>query len=206
MKRQGRTGSLRALLIQMPAIGARPAQSGTLGSQDCRSPRNCGCPGKPPALGAPRTSALAGAPSTAGLPLSVVFNPERGSPPSYSSLLTSTKEHDCARREHELCLSKLCRVFSLYQTHGGTPGTGGQRLTWACSGAGVHSSPRNKTTSLLVGSLCGAAPAACSCAQARRGWGAAPVGPVLTGRGPMGQPDPSATLRPSAQPRAIADP
>ena len=35
--------------------------------------------------------ALAGAPATAGAPLSLLFNPERGSIPAY--ILTFTKEH-----------------------------------------------------------------------------------------------------------------
>lgn len=79
----------------------------------------------PRASPGPGPSALAGAPSTAGPPLSVVFNSGRGSTPSYSSILPSVKEHGCARREHGLSLSKLCRVFSLDHVYGvGPPGQG----------------------------------------------------------------------------------
>lgn len=57
-----------------------------------------------------------------------------------------------------------------------------------------HSSLRDKTTYLLVGSLCGTAPAPRRCTQACWDWGEAPAGPALMGRGLMGQPDPSATF------------
>lgn len=105
---------------------------GTLSSQDCRSPQHCRWPGKAPS---PALWPLL-VPSTEGPCLSLVFNPERGLTPFYSSILTSVKEHDHARQEHVLCLSKLCRVFSLDQTYGEIPRTGGQRLTWAQAGPG----------------------------------------------------------------------
>ena len=120
-------------------------------------------PGETPG---PATSALAGASSTAGPLLSLVFNPERGSIPSY--ILTFIKEHDCARRKPVFCWSKLCSVQFGSQIWWDARDRG-LRLPWARSRAGVHSSPRDKTTSLLVGSLCGAAPAPRRCAEAR--WG-----------------------------------
>ena len=87
-------------------------------------------PGETPG---PATSALAGASSTAGLLLSLVFNPERGSIPSY--ILTFIKEHDYARRKPVFCWNKLCRVFSLDHRYGGTPGTGG------CGSHGLTAGP-----------------------------------------------------------------
>ena len=87
-------------------------------------------PGETPG---PATLALAGASSTAGLLLSLVFNPERGSIPSY--ILTFIKERDYARRKPVFCWSKLCRVFSLDHRYGGTPGTGG------CGSLGLTAGP-----------------------------------------------------------------